>query len=286
MKNPEHARGNHPGRILFLSALAAVAFLIALCLQATPVRSADNEMPGPKTQRQIGIMEGILDQVLVDSPNFRVFGRDNARGIYLSEFGALFTFEASLTDSPWFSGIDLSGALEGLRSGFAFGTGKNGDVYYLDTPDSSEGEPPDSDLRERHSEQQKKDERDLERERERLEKARAKAEQALEKSRETISRYFRTPPPEHPPEKVDPAVLYKRGKEELVQALFDYGATLTALRDDQSVAIAAFLRDSDYFRENKLSRLILKARMRDLREYSAGRISDGEMRSRMTVEEY
>ena len=56
-----------------------------------------------------------------------------------------------------------------------------------------------------------------------------------------------------------------QGKQELIDALADYGETMTALRDDQWVAIAAFLGDDQYFKERQISRLVIKARARDLR---------------------
>lgn len=78
-------------------ARAAVLALAAVMIAAAGAAAADP--PGsPKLQRQIDVFEQILNQVLVDSPNFLVPGRNAARGLYLEEFGILFTFNASLVD--------------------------------------------------------------------------------------------------------------------------------------------------------------------------------------------
>ena len=69
-------------------------------------------------------------------------------------------------------------------------------------------------------------------------------------------------------------------------ALLDYGETLTPLRDDQWVAVAAFLSRNKFFETSGISRLLIKARMSDLRDHGKGRITESEMRSRVVVEEY
>jgi hypothetical protein len=276
-----------------LSARAAARIFAALVLAGTAVTlvpagasAAEENNPVPRQRRQIGIMEGILDQVLIDSPNFRVLGHDNTHGIYLPEFGAIFTFEASLNDSPWFGTFDLSGALEDLRNGrFEFRTGGDGDPIIISSGRSdSDSEGTIEEQLERSKQMEKHHAAELEKSREKREQALEKADKALERSRE-LRRSLGLPPGDKK-EKVDPEILYKNGKQELIQALLDYGNTLTTLRDDQSVAIAAFLRDSRYFTDNKLSHLVLKARVRDLREYSAGRLTDNDMKTRITEEEY
>ena len=63
-------------------------------------------------------------------------------------------------------------------------------------------------------------------------------------------------------------VLYKKGKLELAEVLAEYGETLTGLRDDQWVGVAAFLKGSGYFVDKRISRLVLKAKVSDLRAYA------------------
>jgi predicted GNAT family N-acyltransferase len=82
----------------------------------------------------------------------------------------------------------------------------------------------------------------------------------------------------------DAQQTYEKGRQELIDALADYGETLTALRDDQWVAIAAFLKDNDYFRDRSISRLVIKARMRDLR--ASDQLSREALLARIVVEEY
>ena len=62
---------------------------------------AQDRSSSRKALKQISVMEQILDQVLIESPNFLVPGRGNARGIFLEEFGVLLTFEASLVQRDW-----------------------------------------------------------------------------------------------------------------------------------------------------------------------------------------
>jgi len=62
------------------------------CLSGTAVA----DPPSAKLTKQIGVMERILDGVLIDSPNFLVYSQKNTHGVYLDEFGVLFCFEASL----------------------------------------------------------------------------------------------------------------------------------------------------------------------------------------------
>ncbi|HET9232652.1 MAG TPA: hypothetical protein VFP10_00765, partial [Candidatus Eisenbacteria bacterium] len=78
---------------------------------------------------------------------------------------------------------------------------------------------------------------------------------------------------------------YEKSKTELKLTLMDYGETLTGLRDDQWVGIAAFF-DNDYFDERSTDTVIIKAKMSDLRAHSAGTVNDQQMASRVTIEEY
>jgi hypothetical protein len=80
--------------------------------------------------------------------------------------------------------------------------------------------------------------------------------------------------------------LYEGGKAELIEALVDYGETLTGLNNNQWVGVAAFLRDSDYFMSNKISRLVIKAKMQDLRDHASGRLSREAVEKKVQVEEY
>jgi hypothetical protein len=80
--------------------------------------------------------------------------------------------------------------------------------------------------------------------------------------------------------------LYERGKREMIETILDYGDTMTSLSDDQWVSIVGLLEDSEYFLDNRISRLVIKARMSDLRAYADGDIEEEEMESRMEIMEF
>jgi len=79
---------------------------------------------------------------------------------------------------------------------------------------------------------------------------------------------------------------YDRGKQEIVDLLLDYGDLITRLQDDQWVAVAGFLRDTEFLEDKGISHLVVKASVKDLKAYGAGDIKEDEMVSRMVVEEY
>jgi hypothetical protein len=57
--------------------------------------------PRSKESRQIRLFETIVDEMLVESPNWLVQGRDDTRGTYVEGHGAIFTFDASLVNGDW-----------------------------------------------------------------------------------------------------------------------------------------------------------------------------------------
>jgi hypothetical protein len=181
--------------------VVGVAFLLgSVAVQADP------EKPNRKMMRQIRIMEKILDEVLVDSPNLLVFNDRPTRGFYLDGFGAVFTLEASLVREGTFDFSFLKN----------FRIEKEDGKVIIVTRDKGSGD----------------EDEDEE---------------------------------ENGEEEVSEAELYERGKQELKEALVDYAETLSSLKDDDWVAVVAFLKGSSYFTDRKISRLILKVRMRDLR---------------------
>ncbi len=188
------------------------AALLAPLAQASP--------RGDRVDRQIEMFEGLINQVLVESPNFLVRDRDVTHGWYRDDRGAVFTFRTSLVD-----GRDSGGW--GFLRWF--------DHHGIEVRDR------DGDRISRK--EWKKD---------RIE---------------------------------DQADEYKDGKDELIQALTDFGPALTALADDDMVEIRADLRDAEYFRENDLRRLVLTVKMADIRAFDAGRLSEDEFQRRVEVEE-
>lgn len=202
--------------------------LVALCLVASfgSAARAQDEATARKMSRQIGVLEKIFDQVLVDSPNFLVPGRNNTRGIYLEEFGALLTFEASLVDKD-----HLDFDFEWPRD-YRIEENEKGDKVIVIPKVGSDDED------------------------------------------------------ERPQGRSSPARLYERGKVELRSALLDYADTLTGLGDGEWVALAAYLKDSDYFLDERISRLVIKVRMRDVRAYNAEKIDEKTVLARFVEDEY
>ncbi|GJM45150.1 MAG: hypothetical protein DHS20C21_19920 [Gemmatimonadota bacterium] len=197
-----------------------------------------------KMARQIDVMEKIMDQVLVDSPNFLVSGRGTTRGLFVKNYGVIFTFSASLVD-------------KGSNWSFDFGEGfkvyneEGKRVIVLDGDDVVQ------DYMVGDEDEEDDEGRDDRKGRSR----RDRGDRVQER-------------------------LYGRGKAEIVDVFLDYGDTVTTLADGEWLAIVAFLRDSSYFSEARISRLALKAKAADLRAFAAEKISEEEMVKRIVEEEY
>ena len=78
---------------------------------------------------------------------------------------------------------------------------------------------------------------------------------------------------------------YAAFKTEVVDTLVDYGGTLTELKDDQWVAVLAFVGENPLFGGESGSRLMVKVKARDLRQYGAGSLSRDAVVKRVVVEE-
>jgi hypothetical protein len=220
--------------------IVMAALLVAL--SAARVWAVDKP-ESRKMSRQMDVMEQIFDQVLVDSPNFLVFGRKHTHGLYVKDFGMIFTFEASLVGKD--GEIDIKNW--GL-DGFEVRTEDGKTIIIM--PDERGGGSGSSD--------ESSDEAGTE------DEGRSWADRRQ-------SRQERT---------------YGRGKTEMIDVLLDYGDTITSLDDSQWVAVVAQLIESDYFEANKISHLILKAKISDLRAYAADKINEKEMITRIVEEEY
>lgn len=226
-------------RRLWLGALA-----VLLIGSAASDALAQDRSVSRKVQKQIGVMEQILDQVLIDSPNFLVPGRGNARGIYLEEFGVLLTFEASLVQRDW---DDWN-----WKNEFKIEKDEHGDRVII-IPDPDE-----------HASNEDEDEEDYEHDED-------------DEDSDSHRDNRRRPNEER---------LYEGGKLEIEDMILDYGSTLATLDDASWIGVAAFLKDSDYFLDNRISRLVIRARMKDIRDYESGDLSEDEMRAKLVQEEY
>ena len=228
------------GRPACRGALPLLLAAVLYCGAAPPwaVSPAAAAMPADsrKLSREITVVEKVMDDMLLDSKNLLVYATDhNAHGLYLDEFGVVFSFNASLVDRN----VNMTNySFGGYRiedKGDKIVVFKDKDVQH-DSPsvdaDSPEG------------------------------KARKEKDAARL------------------------AGLYAAGKREIVDILLDYGPTLTTLRDDQWVAVGAFLKGNDFFQDRHISRLVIKARLSDLRAAAAGRLTRDAAAARILEEEY
>jgi hypothetical protein len=187
-----------------------------------------------KMAKQIGVMEKIVNQVLVDSPNFFIQERENCRGMYVKDSGLVFTFSASLVEKDW--------DLDKLLNWGDVEVQKTDEGYTVKRGKKNGKEDPE------HEEEEDEEPEEID-------------EAALRKKQERT---------------------YLRGKTELIDVILDYGDTLTSLESGKYLTIVGYLRDSDYFDEEGFSRLILKAKIDDIRAYGTGKISEDEMIKRIT----
>jgi len=224
----------HPGRMIPILSLAAGCMAFAA---ATASAQTTGQMPA-KLKKQISVMEKVIDEMLVDSKNVLVHSHEPTRGIYLPEFGVLFTLEAQIL-TP-----DRGEWWKDWSKKFNVVTDKHGNTtVHLNNDDDDDSDKSDKDT---------KKERELTR-------------KELLKDREE---------------------RYEKAKVELRDVLMDYGYTLTGLRDDQWVGIASYIDDDDIFGEDEAETVLLRAKMGDLRSHEAGRLSDDQIASRISIEEY
>lgn len=220
---------------------AMLGGLMATAMLAGVFAPADaSDRVTEKMKKQIGVVERVFDEVLVDSPNFLVGSRRVTHGLYLDGFGALFSFEASLISKDHDFKFDFGD----LSKNFTIEREDGKIIVRFDEDEGDEGNG------------DREDEVVLD-------------EDEWREKREEEQRE-----------------LYEAGKAELAEALLDYGETLTTLGGDEWVAVAAFLRDSDFFASNKISTLVLKAKIGDLRAFAQGEISEKAMIDRVVEEEY
>ena len=98
---------NRSQRFVPAAPAAAVILGVAMLVIAGGAAFASPPSAPEKLARQIDVMSRIVDKVLLDSPNFLVHAGDNVTGFYLPDYGAVFAFEASLTDE-YFDGNAFS----------------------------------------------------------------------------------------------------------------------------------------------------------------------------------
>jgi hypothetical protein len=201
------------------TALTAALVVVLLGLLAAWVAAADDT--ASRLDRKVRVMERVLEEVLVQSPDVAVSPGSAARGLYLDEFGALFVIEGDM--------------------GMAFGEDGPPEPEVLGPGEGSE-------------------------------KDAAEAMRAFEDWRKKSAARQR--------ERLSAL------RTQLQDALVDYGATLAELRDDQWVALVVFLGERGPFGDTDgPERLMLKVRMRDLRQHAAGALSREAVVAKVLVTE-
>ena len=220
--------------LLSVAVLGSIAISDHAGAQSSPIQTK-------KLTRELAIMEKIIDQMLLDSGNFLVYSQPETRGLYLEEFGVLFSFQASLLNRNQ--------------------DGNNFDFNFNDYEVEDDGDKITIRKKDKTKEKDASDKDD--------EATESRLKRTWEKSQKTRE-----------------ARLYTQGKAEIIDILLDYGDSIESLRDGQWLAIAAYLKGSSYFLDNRISRLVLKARMGDIRAFSAGKISRESMLSKVVEEEY
>ena len=227
-------------------AMAAGVVALAVCLAAP----ADAQKSRPsKMKREIKVLENILDQVVIDSRNVLVPSRQSVHGHYMSEFGVMFTTEASLLYDGWPSNRNWSfnnfnnfdwGRIEHKKDRIIIHKRDDGDD---DDDDDDDDAYYDSDNGNSRGWRQRRVERGQK--------------------------------------------LYSGVRTELIEGLIDYGDTISGLRDDEWIGVTVYFNDENdgYLDNRDISRLVIKARMGDVRDYAHGSLSRSAMENKVVVTE-
>ena len=247
-----------PHRFAQLGVICLIGFAMFLAI-ADPAMAGDRPS---KLERQIDVMAGAIDDMLVDSPNFLVTGRQVAEGFEIDDYGALFSFRASLTGPGW-----DGGAGHWLSNFWPWHSDGAGKIFIL----KNEGEGDDEiDL----------DEGSI--------IIRDGSVCIMSKDGKDFKKLIK----EGKAEAVDKKELqkmqqekYGRAKEELIGVLMDYGEILKGLPSGQTVRVVARLHDMNLPKDLDITRLSISASINDLRSYGDGKISESEMRGRVKIKE-
>lgn len=235
-------------RVTRFRAAAAVSTALALGLLASP--AAGDKPAGEKRRaREIGIMERTIDDVLVESHHVLVGGRSVTQGLYLDGIGAVFTFSMDVIPLHW--GFDEFAWWDGSHHIEVEDDGERVIIYKSGDDDDD-------------------DEVVVEKN-----KGKGKTETKT-KSKEQRREEAKKAAEEH----------FADGKAELVDVVLDYGAaTLGSLADTEWVVLAARFSGARASRDAGVKRLVIKAKMSDLRALDAGTITREVARTRVRIEE-
>lgn len=212
-----------------------------------------------KLERQVRVMEGAIDDMLVDSPNFLVAHSSVTEGVDIEDYGVLFTFRSSLTGLGWDE--------HGSASFWPWNWKSKNKVYVI-----KGGKNKDIDLDDAHIIIRDGDIHVIDTDKdEKWWKKLIKDGDVEEIDDETY--------------RAQQMKKYEAAKEELIEVLMDYGEILKGMPAGQTVRIAVRWHDLDLPKDKDINKLVLRASIDDLRSYGDGRISESEMRSRINIKE-
>jgi hypothetical protein len=253
------ARSGSPTRNRFLVVIGALASLVGGAALVIPTPTLAEE-PQSKLERQINVTQRLLDEMLVDSPNFLVSGHEVTEGVEIEEYGAFFTFRASLTGWGW-----EPGRFGRSLDFWPFNGGKRNVVVIKGDKDKGEKEISigDGSIVIKDGEVYMK------------EGGKTRKLSGKDGADVVDEKQYRA----------DQLKKYEAAKDELIRFMLDYGETLKALPAGQSVRIVARMTDLDLPEGHEVRSLTLKASIDDLRAYGDGRLSEGAARAKITVKE-
>lgn len=233
--------------------LRLIAAAIAAILLSTLVPGLARPYSQERMDKDISIMENVVNTAMVESPYVYIFStHQNVRGLYVPEFGALFTVQVQLISNravPWIFGLTQDNP-------WAWS-------FYWDK-DKWEGFLEDLEDLEIEVNGEKVD----------LKKYIKEAKRDRDRDRTVIIK------PEQNEELIEKNL--EKFKEELAGIVADYGGTIRQLEDNQWVMVVAFLDKSRA--AAPVSKVMVKAKKSDIDLYDHGEIDYEDLLSRMVIE--
>jgi hypothetical protein len=217
--------------------------------------------PHSKFNRQLDIFARLIDDVLIDSENALVQHGRNANGAYLPGQGAVFALEFSLVGRRFSHAIALGDGRYRLHSI----DGNDFNIYYYDTEDDEDND--------------KDKGKDSDKDKDKKEEARRKQARIEHLEDDELAEL------DDKELKQRRTRQYGEVKQELLDTLGEYGDMLDGLPPAEWVTLLA--RPSDLpWGERKIRRLVIRARIRDVMDRAAERITESAFRERVVIEEY
>jgi hypothetical protein len=244
-----------PKKSLLLRVLAAA---IAAALLSTLVPGLASPYSQERMDKDITIMENVINTAMVESEYVCTFpSSQNVRGLYIPEFGALFTVQVQLISNralPWVIGLGQS--YPGVWNFYWDQDKWEGFIKNLEDLDIEvNGEK--IDLKDYLEEAKRHDDG---------EKGDKKVFIKPEENEELVKRNL------------------EKFKDELAGIVADYGGTIRQLEANQWIMVVAYLEGTRSMAPD--SKVIVKAKKADLDLYDYGKIDLDELESRMEIDSY